>query len=313
MFERYDEPARRSVFFARYEASVFGSSWIEPQHLLLGILREDSVLRGELPAGAVEQIRKEVERRSPPSSEHVSTSGDLPLSRPCQSALRFASEEAEALQQVAITPGHLVLGLLRVEDCMAAGILQEFGIAAARYRKVLERYPVRRAEQPSPRERSTLEKIAAAAPSLEDAVNRLLTLLNNTSNLVRPYPDTYGEQKLKRKPWTRKQALGHLIDWAAAHQQWFARALSESTLLAGGYPEENWVLAERYADFAWQDTLDLWVSLNRLLLHVLAGIPEEKLKTPCRIGISQPVPLSQLIARYVEHCEDIAGQIVAHL
>jgi len=40
MFERYTEMARRSIFFARYEASAFGSEYIETEHLLLGILRE---------------------------------------------------------------------------------------------------------------------------------------------------------------------------------------------------------------------------------------------------------------------------------
>ena len=40
MFERYTEKARRVIFFARYEASQFGSPDIETEHLLLGVLRE---------------------------------------------------------------------------------------------------------------------------------------------------------------------------------------------------------------------------------------------------------------------------------
>ena len=41
MFERYTEKARRVIFFARYEASQFGSPYIETEHLLLGLLRGD--------------------------------------------------------------------------------------------------------------------------------------------------------------------------------------------------------------------------------------------------------------------------------
>ncbi len=41
MFERYNEKARRTIFFARYEASVSGSPYMETEHLLLGLLRED--------------------------------------------------------------------------------------------------------------------------------------------------------------------------------------------------------------------------------------------------------------------------------
>ena len=44
MFERYTEKARRTIFFARYEASQFGCSYIETEHLLLGLFREDKAL-----------------------------------------------------------------------------------------------------------------------------------------------------------------------------------------------------------------------------------------------------------------------------
>ena len=44
MFERYTEKARRVIFFARYEASQYGSPYIETEHLLLGLMREDKAL-----------------------------------------------------------------------------------------------------------------------------------------------------------------------------------------------------------------------------------------------------------------------------
>ena len=44
MFEKYTPAARKAIFFARYEASQFGSPYIEAEHLLLGILREDTPL-----------------------------------------------------------------------------------------------------------------------------------------------------------------------------------------------------------------------------------------------------------------------------
>lgn len=44
MFERYTEKARRVIFFGRYEASQFGSPYIETEDLLLGLLREDKAL-----------------------------------------------------------------------------------------------------------------------------------------------------------------------------------------------------------------------------------------------------------------------------
>ena len=63
MFERYTEGARRVIFFARYEASQYGSSYIETEHLLLGLLRQDKALTTRFirPQSSVESIRKQIE------------------------------------------------------------------------------------------------------------------------------------------------------------------------------------------------------------------------------------------------------------
>src|SRR5262245_44654347 len=79
MFERYTERARRVLFFARYEASQLGSLSIEPEHLLLGLLREGKGLTGRLFARAhitLEHIRQEIERQVT-FAEKVSTSVEI--------------------------------------------------------------------------------------------------------------------------------------------------------------------------------------------------------------------------------------------
>src|SRR5437667_5278894 len=98
MFERYTERARRVIFFARYEASMYGSTTIETEHLLLGMMREDPnlttrFLRG---SGTVESIRGEIEARITVKPK-VSTSIDLPLTIEGKRILAYAVEEAERL------------------------------------------------------------------------------------------------------------------------------------------------------------------------------------------------------------------------
>ena len=63
MFERYTEKARRVIFFARYEASQFGCSYVETEHLLLGLLREDKALANRFlqSHASAESIRKLIE------------------------------------------------------------------------------------------------------------------------------------------------------------------------------------------------------------------------------------------------------------
>jgi len=75
MFERYTEKAQRVIFFARYEASQFGSPYIETEHLLLGLLREDKALtfRFLRSHASVESIRMQIEGHTT-IREKVSTS-----------------------------------------------------------------------------------------------------------------------------------------------------------------------------------------------------------------------------------------------
>src|SRR5947209_11350059 len=119
MFERYTEKARRVIFFARYEASQFGSPYIETEHLLLGILREDKALSVRvIPHLDVEAIRQEIEGATL-IRETISTSVDLPLSNESKRVLNYAAEEAERMDHRHIGSEHLFLGLLLEEGCFA--------------------------------------------------------------------------------------------------------------------------------------------------------------------------------------------------
>jgi len=294
MFERYSEKARRTIFFARHEASMFGSPYIETEHLLLGLLREDRSFRASLPVGAAEQIRKRIEEQAPQPVEPSATSVDIPLSQDSKRALAWAAEESATLRHHLIDCCHLVLGLLRLETSTAAVLLREFGIEYAGYREVVA----------APPSIPPLPASTAAAP-LSGAAADLQRLFWAAIQLRET-----GGQRLKRTEWTRKEALGHLIDWAAAHRQWFARALTEPKLTASGYPEDGWLSAQQYNELPWRELVDLCALLNRLIVHVIARIPEEKMDTPCRIGIAEPIPLQELVCRYVAHCEDIVGQLL---
>src|SRR6201992_3641587 len=140
MFERYTEKARRVIFFARYEASQFGSPYIETEHLLLGLLREDKALTNRFlrSHASVESIRKQIEGHTT-IREKVSTSVDLPLSNECKRVLAYAAEEAERLSHKHIGTEHLLLGLLREEKCFAAEILHERGLRLLAIREELAR------------------------------------------------------------------------------------------------------------------------------------------------------------------------------
>jgi ATP-dependent Clp protease ATP-binding subunit ClpC len=139
MFERYTEKARRVIFFARYEASMFGSPCIEAEHLLLGLLREDPALASmALPSVVVSisAIRKEVEGRTT-LREKTSMAIDLPRSNQSKRALAYAAEEAERFKHKHIGSEHLLLGLLREKESLAAQLLNSRGLSLDRAREIV--------------------------------------------------------------------------------------------------------------------------------------------------------------------------------
>lgn len=96
---------------------------------MLGLLREDKALAHTfLSHGGFESIRKDVDGQTV-IREKVSTSVDLPLGNECKRVLACATEEADKLSHKYIGTGHLFLGVLREQDCFAAKLLRERGIA----------------------------------------------------------------------------------------------------------------------------------------------------------------------------------------
>ncbi len=129
MFERYTEKARRTIFFARYEASQYGSKCIETEHLLLGLLREDHTLVRKFlrDKGGSQAIREEIERQIT-IGERISTSVEVPLSAECMRVLKKSAGEAERLADKHVGTEHLLLGILSEENCLAARLLRERGL-----------------------------------------------------------------------------------------------------------------------------------------------------------------------------------------
>lgn len=142
MFERLTEQARRSIFFARYEATHYSSTFIETEHLLLGILREDKPLAATLQrrGASLDEIRGKLEERiSAPGRKKNSDTTEVHLSAECHRILKNAAGEADRFSDPNIGTAHLLLALLSEQESGAAGILRDSGVKAAQLRQELER------------------------------------------------------------------------------------------------------------------------------------------------------------------------------
>jgi ATP-dependent Clp protease ATP-binding subunit ClpC len=142
MFERFNEHVRRSLFFARYEASRSSSRSIGSEHLLLGMLRVADPVMTDL----IERLDVDVRMLRDEllgdrvSIERVSTSPDLPLAEETKKVLAFAVHEAESMGHGAVGTEHLMLGLLRAEGCTAAQYLTSHGFDLFQLREAVVRH-----------------------------------------------------------------------------------------------------------------------------------------------------------------------------
>lgn len=130
MFESYSDQARRALFYGRDEAHRLGSRAIEPEHFLLGILREGEKAVVQLFrrfAVRPNELRCEIvgERAVPDS---LSATPELPLSQESKEALIHATREAEHMRHPFVGGEHLVIGILRVKACRGARILRQHGL-----------------------------------------------------------------------------------------------------------------------------------------------------------------------------------------
>jgi hypothetical protein len=170
MFERYTEEARRVIFFARYEASQYGSPYIETEHLLLGLCREDRTIKRLLRSAMDSDIRKEIERRIV-RGQRYATSVEVPLSMQAKKVLHFAAEEADRLSQRHIGTEHMLLGLLRIEDSLGAEIARGRGLKAEQYREKLAADPPQPVSFQAGKMRSAARR--PSLPVLEEFLNGL--------------------------------------------------------------------------------------------------------------------------------------------
>jgi ATP-dependent Clp protease ATP-binding subunit ClpC len=184
MFERYTERSRRVIFFARYEALQYGSPMISPEHILLGLLREDKTLSARfLPLRnslSVDAVRREVEDRIV-LRDRIPQSAELHLAPETKKILFYANEESRHLKNKHIGPEHLLLGIVREERSIAAEILLQYGLRVQDVRDELARQsgsqtiplpPKDKADTPNLQEFTRDLTADAAAGKLDPLVGR---------------------------------------------------------------------------------------------------------------------------------------------
>jgi len=174
MFERFTEKGRKIILYAREEAERRNSEFLDTEHLLLAILKEEesipvAILRKV--GIAPENVRYEIEKKIA-SEGNLLTYGEIPFSPRAKKVLEYAIEEARLLGHPYIGSEHLFLGLIKEEEGVAGKILRSFGINLLAARQLTINFSIRPHFQGTPQK----ERKRTNTPAL-DEFGRDLTLL----------------------------------------------------------------------------------------------------------------------------------------
>ena len=129
-YDRFTDRARKVMAYARQEAQRFNHDYIGTEHVLLGLIKEGSGVAANVLRNLdvdIKKIRLEVEKMVQ-SSPDVVTKGQLPFTPRAKKVIEFSLEEARALGHNYIGTEHILLGLLRENEGVAAHVLLNLGL-----------------------------------------------------------------------------------------------------------------------------------------------------------------------------------------
>jgi len=130
MFERFTDRARRAVVWAQEEARTLNHDFIGTEHILLGLIREGQGVAAKALESfgvSMEAVRQRVEDIVPPGQVEVRT-GHIPFTPRAKKVLELSLSEAKLLGHPYIGTEHVLLGLLREGEGVAAQVLTALGV-----------------------------------------------------------------------------------------------------------------------------------------------------------------------------------------
>jgi len=134
MWERFTERAKHVVSAAREEAARLGSEYVRTEHILLGLCREPEGIAARALEGlgaGIENMATEIEQQMPPGTARVS-SDEISFTPRAKKVLQLAAEEAMRFNHSYIGTEHILLGLLKEGEGIAAKVLQDMKIDIGR-------------------------------------------------------------------------------------------------------------------------------------------------------------------------------------
>ena len=232
MYERFTEIARKVVTLAHQEARRFNHEYIGTEHVLLGLIKEGSGIAANVLKNLGVDLSKvgfEVEKllRNGPRMDWI---GELPQTPRAKKVIEYAMEEARNLNHNYVGSEHILLGLLREQEGVAAQVLMNLGLRLERVRAEIIALLGEAASQPAPpsprKEIEDLPELLRPAIAELDAEIRRFTLAkleaiaNQDFELAARQRDEAGKAYRNREALIREWFANRVADrsWLSANE-----------------------------------------------------------------------------------------------
>jgi len=239
MFERFTDRARRVVVLAQEEARMLNHNYIGTEHILLGLIHEGEGVAAKALESlgiSLEAVRQQVEEIIGQGQQ--APSGHIPFTPRAKKVLELSLREALQLGHNYIGTEHILLGLIREGEGVAAQVLVKLGADLNRVRQqviqLLHGYQGKEPESAlgGPRQRELLSRVAARLNALESrlsAIEQRVGTGPDTGDLDQQIEQVRGErhaaadaQEYEQAASLRDQEKDLLAERASQQEQWVA-------------------------------------------------------------------------------------------
>jgi Clp amino terminal domain, pathogenicity island component len=240
MFERFTDRARRVVVLAQEEARMLNHNYIGTEHILLGLIHEGEGVAAKALESlgiSLDAVRQQVEEIIGQGQE--APSGHIPFTPRAKQVLELSRREAEQLRHNYIGTEHILLGLVREGDGVAAQVLVRLGAELNLVRhQVIQLLAQHPAKEPAPT-RSAAQELRLP-PGVQARLEEVERRLAAIEQRVGTGPDTSDlDQQIDRVRGERQDAVG-----AQKYEQAAALRDREKELLAAkAARQEQWAAA----------------------------------------------------------------------
>ncbi len=183
MFERFTDQSRRAVVLAQEEARFFDHNYIGTEHLLAGLRRENRGVAAralESTGITMDAVRAEIEKLVGRGAQE--SSGHIPFTPGAKKCLELSLREALNLGHSHIGTGHLLLGVISKDDCVAVQVLGGLGADLGQLRG----HVIAEIED-DPEDRGGFSPARPGRAELPNAVQTLLDTIDERLNAIERY------------------------------------------------------------------------------------------------------------------------------